>query len=269
MATGCQQCTRLLKMALADRESSAVKLLNSLGSQGDMKHDENGVTVSVAPQTSKLLRRWTQLQSSSEGERVLLPTQLATSATTTEMVSTNSNKQQQQQQQEKQLDSLRIECRPCSSEGPEGGARAFVMGPDPLSVVLCSNRVSSRDEVEEVLVHELVHVYDVRVQRLDLRLCENLAYSEIRAATQAECANAWLAPSMCIRNNAVAATSNLFPTAQAKTCVQRVFPHASRDTAPFATTANTTTTTTTTTTTRRRRRQPLQRHWSGLKHSEK
>jgi Peptidase M76 family len=39
----------------------------------------------------------------------------------------------------------------------------------------------------EILSHELSHVYDVRKLLLDLRDCENLAYSEVRAARIAEC----------------------------------------------------------------------------------
>jgi hypothetical protein len=41
-------------------------------------------------------------------------------------------------------------------------ARAYMEAP-PMSVVLCANRLRDRDEMEEALVHELVHVYDVSV----------------------------------------------------------------------------------------------------------
>lgn len=39
-------------------------------------------------------------------------------------------------------------------------ARAYMEAP-PMSVVLCANRLQDRAEMEEALVHELVHVYDV------------------------------------------------------------------------------------------------------------
>lgn len=85
---------------------------------------------------------------------------------------------------------IAIECIQCGSDTrAEGGARAFVRGPDPLSIVLCSNRLSSQREVEEVLVHELVHIYDVHSKKMDLRDCRQLAYSEVRAAREAECRN--------------------------------------------------------------------------------
>ena len=133
------------------------------------------------------------------------------------------------------FESLKIECRPCSNTGPESGARAFVMGPSPLSIILCSNRLSYHDstEMEQVLVHELVHVYDIRVHQLDLRSCENLAYSEVRAARDAECKDAWLAGRYCVPNKAYMATANLFPPKEAKACMARVFDDAMADTAPL------------------------------------
>ena len=39
-------------------------------------------------------------------------------------------------------------------------ARAYMEAP-PMSVVLCANRLQDQAEMEEALVHELVHVYDV------------------------------------------------------------------------------------------------------------
>ncbi len=85
---------------------------------------------------------------------------------------------------------ITIECSPCGSDTrAEACARAYVRGPDPLGIVLCSNRLSSQREIEEVLVHELVHIYDVHVRQMDLRDCKQLAYSEVRAAREAECGN--------------------------------------------------------------------------------
>ena len=84
---------------------------------------------------------------------------------------------------------IELYCRKCSQKGPEAGARAFLMGPEPLSIVLCHNRIQSdRDEIEEILTHELIHLYDVQTLQLDLTDCETVAYSEIRAAREAECA---------------------------------------------------------------------------------
>lgn len=48
--------------------------------------------------------------------------------------------------------------------GPEGRARAFFSAPPP-TVVFCANRLHSAREVEETMVHELIHAYDVRESR--------------------------------------------------------------------------------------------------------
>ena len=40
-------------------------------------------------------------------------------------------------------DWIDITCRTCSDFGPEANARAFVMGPTPLSIVICHNRIAS------------------------------------------------------------------------------------------------------------------------------
>ena len=39
-------------------------------------------------------------------------------------------------------------------------ARAYMEAP-PMSVILCANRLKDEEEMEEALVHELIHVYDV------------------------------------------------------------------------------------------------------------
>lgn len=143
---------------------------------------------------------------------------------------------------------IELKCRKCASTGPEAGARAFLMGPQPLSIVLCYNRIQSQQpEVEEILTHELVHLYDVQTLQLDLQKCENLAYSEIRAAKAAECRNSWHPHLMsyCVKQKAICATNNLFPK-EGRQCIQQVFDHAFADNRPFAsqstftnTTANT------------------------------
>jgi hypothetical protein len=116
----------------------------------------------------------------------------------------------------------------------KGGARAFLMGPTPLSVVVCHNRVRSHpDELSEILTHELVHLYDVQSSMLDLQQCENLAYSEIRAAKAAECSNSWKQlQSYCVKQKAICATNNLFPS-EGRKCVQKVFSKAFSDNQPF------------------------------------
>jgi len=50
-------------------------------------------------------------------------------------------------------------------------------------VVICSNHVSTQDEVDVALTHELLHAYDhCRAANLDWSNCKHHACSEIRAA---------------------------------------------------------------------------------------
>ncbi|XP_016162307.1 mitochondrial inner membrane protease ATP23 isoform X1 [Arachis ipaensis] len=49
-------------------------------------------------------------------------------------------------------------------------------------IVLCSNQISSEDEVNQVLIHELIHAFDdCRAANLDWSNCAHHACSEIRA----------------------------------------------------------------------------------------
>ena len=220
----------MLKHVLAQERSRPMTILDAMGGErGD--ENETGVEMKLPQATATPSRQWNQLQ------RPLGPPLLAdthkVSATT--MATSATHERASVVTGISSFESLKIECRPCSSTGPESGARAFVMGPSPLSIVLCSNRLSYHDpaEMEQVLVHELVHVYDVRVHQLDLRTCENLAYSEVRAARDAECKDAWLAGHYCVPHKAYLATSNLFPADEAKACLSRVFEEAMADTVPL------------------------------------
>jgi Peptidase M76 family len=152
-------------------------------------------------------------------------------------------------------ETIKIECRPCETTGPEQGARALIMGPNPLSIVACTNRlaVHDREEMSQVLVHELVHAYDVKRLRLDFSDCESMAYSEVRAAREAECFSSSSSSSSsstssnmmlsgpfnllreyCVKQQAIAATHNLFPAPRGRNCVRAVFATAFNDPRPFS-----------------------------------
>jgi len=134
-----------------------------------------------------------------------------------------------------QLIPLSIICKVCGTEGPEGSARAYVQGPSPLSIVLCSNRLPTQDDISEVLTHELIHVYDVHSRKWDLTDCNTLAKSEVRAAREAECADASLnfTKRYCVKNKARVATTNMFPGERGRNCVGKVFEEAMGDNVPF------------------------------------
>jgi len=155
--------------------------------------------------------------------------------TTSPAVKSTQPDQDQFQTPSRNVTTIAVECQTCGSDTrAEAGARAFVRGPEPLSIVLCSNRLSSQREVDEVLVHELIHIYDVHSRKMDLRDCKQLAHSEVRAAREAECSNSFaqFTANICVKDKATVATRNMFPD-EGKKCVCDVFTEAMNDMAPF------------------------------------
>mmetsp|Transcript_6851 Transcript_6851/g.12223 ORF Transcript_6851/g.12223 Transcript_6851/m.12223 type:complete len:356 (+) Transcript_6851:64-1131(+) len=154
--------------------------------------------------------------------------------TTSPAAESTQSSQDQVQMPNKDV-TIEISCQTCGSDTrAEAGARAFVRGPVPLSIVLCSNRLSSQREIDEVLVHELIHIYDVHSRKMDLRDCRQLAHSEVRAAREAECSNSFaqFTANICVKDKATVATRNMFPE-EGKKCVCDVFNEAMNDLAPF------------------------------------
>jgi hypothetical protein len=156
----------------------------------------------------------------------------------------------------------KIVCRECESTGIEGTARGFVTlnkNESHLDIVICTNRISSQKEIHEILKHEAIHAFDFANNKktCDFSTCEGLAYSEIRAAREAECARSStgtgsvvpvsLFPQLvreflskkclerqerCVKAAAIRATSNLFPKDRAEECVNKVFAEAFVDLSP-------------------------------------
>jgi hypothetical protein len=222
----CTPCGRLLRKVLLENSTSRPRMLlqslvNDSQSSFSWRPTPDGLQVEIPVVV-------TQPQSN---------TQLATSPHSSSDIATTTTDTSEW---------LSFSCKKCSDTGPERNARAFVMGPTPLSVVVCTNRLIGKSEIEEVseiLTHELVHVYDVRRLQLDLRLCDNLAYSEVRAAREAECyttaaktKNPWFGVDnkTCIQQKALAATQNLFGKRESHACVQRVLESALKDRRPFS-----------------------------------
>lgn len=158
---------------------------------------------------------------------------LTTPPTTSSQLATSSIKQDPNNHIK-----LEIQCRECGTTGPEGSARAYLKGPTPLTIILCTNRLSlsDSDEINEVLTHELIHVFDVHLRKWNLSHCPTLAKSEIRAAREAECQNVskfglfW--KNNCVKEKARDATKNMFPY-QGYDCVNQVFKEAMADMTPF------------------------------------
>eukprot|EP00339_Tiarina_fusa_P014615 CAMPEP_0117065468 /NCGR_PEP_ID=MMETSP0472-20121206/45772_1 /TAXON_ID=693140 ORGANISM="Tiarina fusus, Strain LIS" /NCGR_SAMPLE_ID=MMETSP0472 /ASSEMBLY_ACC=CAM_ASM_000603 /LENGTH=218 /DNA_ID=CAMNT_0004786115 /DNA_START=205 /DNA_END=857 /DNA_ORIENTATION=- len=121
------------------------------------------MVIPVSTTSPTLLRRWSnwsqqQLQqqalesSSTTTSRFGIPSTaaLATSSTTptdanpnTALQSSNNPTSTSPKSPPPKPLTIELKCRKCASTGPEGGARAFLMGPSPLSVVVCHNRIHS------------------------------------------------------------------------------------------------------------------------------
>jgi len=247
----CDGCVQLLLSAL-QRSTRASQLLSAMGAKLSID-DRSNVSITITPPSpSPSLRR------PMEDRGHLLHRNTNISAVAMEAQRKGREQQQEFERRNTSLAGLptfpiatsarqsppppaqppmEIQCSWCGDEGPEGSARAFVKGPDPMSITLCANRLQSLEEVEEVLVHELIHVYDVRVRKgsdaLDLRQCDQLAYSEVRAAREAECFNSSrFTKAYCVRDRAAVATSNMFPK-DGRHCVAQVYEEAMKDLSPF------------------------------------
>jgi hypothetical protein len=130
------------------------------------------------------------------------------------------------------LSDAAVFCRNCTAP-EEVGARAYIT--DLGDIVLCSNKLRTKQHIKEALLHEGTHAFDFTNSRCDFGTCEGLAHSEVRAAREAECSGyypfQWLRD-RCIKEVAVNSTANMFGKAKAVACVDKVFTEAMADTAP-------------------------------------
>jgi len=250
-----QQCQDWVSWALLNSTSRPRQLLNAMG--GRAVRDETTGNFSVSLDKKPQRRKESASSSTASTSTIVLSHPhpdvpdtaaarrlIASSVETKEhpyLCNPNTNKNIKQQSigaTRKSSKGMEISCAICSEDGPEGAARAFVKGPNPIAIVLCANRLNTKEEVEEVLVHELMHVYDVRVRQMDLRDCMQLAHSEVRAAREAEChSSARFLKSICVKDRATIATKNMFPV-EGKECVRQVFEKAFKDNSPFASSSN-------------------------------
>ena len=117
-----------------------------------------------------------------------------------------------------------------------------------MQVIICSNHLSSQEEVSHALAHELIHAYDhCRGADLDWRNCEHHACSEVRAASlSGDChfkqelmrGNFGIRGhhQQCVRRRAelsVFMNPSCKAPLQAKQAVDKVFDSCFADTAPF------------------------------------
>ena len=82
--------------------------------------------------------------------------------------------------------SRHIACIPCD------GNQSSLLGGYDLEhnqVVICQNKCKNPKQVEEILSHELVHLYDFCTAKLDFSNVEHLACTEIRASSLVSCSS--------------------------------------------------------------------------------
>lgn len=146
---------------------------------------------------------------------------------------------------------LKISCIDCSKRGIK--ARGF-LEVDPMAIKICADRIQPT-EVQMLVNHELVHAYDYSLGRCDFSTGQGLAYSEVRAAREAECSGWFLHDYFrmrCIKDHATRSTEKIFssstttsgsspgtgvpPSAMmsAASCVDEVYESAMKDLEPYA-----------------------------------
>ncbi|KAI8137107.1 peptidase M76 [Fennellomyces sp. T-0311] len=103
-------------------------------------------------------------------------------------------------------------------------------------VVLCCDNIRSKQQLEETLVHELVHAFDATRKGKFSSICHLIACGEVRASALGQCHDI-RSPShrrKCIWEDAVRSTASHCGGADfAMTLVQEVFDNCVKDTAPF------------------------------------
>ena len=99
-----------------------------------------------------------------------------------------------------------ILCSPCAALDRVDAYLAI----DPLRIILCQEHIKTSSQLRKLLIHELIHAYDLTTQNADLYSCEGLAYSEVRAARAGNCSDPlpfeWLRKD-CIKQHAIASTA--------------------------------------------------------------
>ena len=110
-------------------------------------------------------------------------------------------------------------------------ARAYMTVCDYPRVILFPSELKTIRSIDETLRHELTHVDDYLQGKHDLSTCSGLAFSEIKAARNAECFRYRFFPwiqDACITGIATSATKNVFPE-EGEECVKRMFNIAKKD----------------------------------------
>ncbi|XP_057312834.1 mitochondrial inner membrane protease ATP23 homolog isoform X1 [Hydractinia symbiolongicarpus] len=136
------------------------------------------------------------------------------------------------------LENKRLLCEPCDSKLFGG------FDPDAKEVILCENNLSSQEQYNTILTHELVHAYDVCRVKYDTNNLRHLACSEIRAANLSGDCSFWKEKptsvkahyQTCVKRKAVESILCMknISRGKAEQIVDSVFTECFKDTAPFS-----------------------------------
>ena len=141
-----------------------------------------------------------------------------------------------------------IKCTPCSEQNSIRMSGGFTVDSSlqaPM-IIVCENEKLHRQTLEDTLIHELIHAYDVCRAKVDWTNCLHHACTEVRAsALSGECNpsrefkrgnfNIQKAYQKCVQRRAIKSVSaNPHCRNVAKEAVESVFRNCFSDTAPFS-----------------------------------
>ncbi|ORX60460.1 hypothetical protein DM01DRAFT_1404724 [Hesseltinella vesiculosa] len=125
-----------------------------------------------------------------------------------------------------------ITCRPC--HGTMQVDRMGYYDGSYQRIVLCCDNIRSREDLEDTLLHELVHAFDAARSGKFTSICHLIACGEVRASTLGQCRD--IQPEhkrrQCIWRDAVLSTK-AHCGEQAANIVQQVFDSCMKDTTPL------------------------------------
>ena len=105
-------------------------------------------------------------------------------------------------------------------------------------VVLCENNCKTQGKIEDILAHELIHMYDYCTAKINFQKISHLACSEVRASSLVSCAKpnfSYVSHESCVKSKAadsVKLIKNLSPE-EASLEVKKIFQKCYNDLEPL------------------------------------
>ncbi|KAI8371712.1 peptidase M76 [Radiomyces spectabilis] len=130
-----------------------------------------------------------------------------------------------------------ITCRSCA--GTQQQTRMGYYDGNYKRVVICCENIRSREDLEETVIHELVHAFDATRKGKFNSICHLIACGEVRASALAQCVNIKSKDKKreCILRDAIRSTQQHCGSA-AEAIVREVYEGCLKDYAPFSSNAS-------------------------------